>query len=419
MYIAFNVNAQQFKVNLTERVQDDKISKSLAILPVYKFQSSVIEPFSMFGIEDKNKEELKPLQIKQLPDMKGFKDTGYTYIYFSGANNEENQGYCLTLIGNYTRTVRTVYFFIDRNNNLDFTDDGMPDSMTYMDETVDISLKNTINPEAEHHLKLTRVQYGQNLAYKKLLTEHFTKHQGNKIFTDINYCFREQRMNTIAGTYRSETDSFVLSLKDMNNDGLFNQPCTDKFYCGGVGDEILTEEMNFVLPNSSEMYFEWNRKRYHILGIDPAGKFIELEVAKEQELTKQLAVGKKIPKFTFVNTQYEKEEIKKYKKKPVYIFFWDRTNLSDDDTLYLGKLEREFGDKIQIVALNHGDKPREVLKDQYYRLYRWHIGFSSYSLGKIFYIESLNRGYLLKKRLKLTNDDISPKEVYELVSTWK
>ena len=74
-------------ISLSERMQDDKIARSLAILPVYTFQSTEIEPFTLFGIDDEKKEEQPRLIIKKMPDMTGMRDTGYTYIYFSGANN--------------------------------------------------------------------------------------------------------------------------------------------------------------------------------------------------------------------------------------------------------------------------------------------------------------------------------------------
>ncbi len=84
-------------------------------MPVYKFDSMRIEPYAKFGV-DMGKNQVW-YTIKQLPDMTGCKDTGYTYIYFSGADNSSNKGYLLTLIGNYVRSRRSMYFYIDRNND--------------------------------------------------------------------------------------------------------------------------------------------------------------------------------------------------------------------------------------------------------------------------------------------------------------
>ena len=407
--------AQQIKIDLTERMEDDKIQKSLAILPVYRFESDSIEPYTLFGVD---KEELggqqEPLVIRKFPDLDYTNDTGYTYIYFSGANNDINQGYCLTLIGNYRRSTRTVYFYVDRNNNLDFTDDGPVDSLPYALNTIEIKLRNLTNANATHQLRLTRMKYGENYNYRKLLDEHFKKHSGNKKFTSINYCYREQRLNTIGARFKSETDSFTIALKDMNNDGLFNESCMDRLYIGGYHDVIHTEEMALQLPRNEDNYFEWNQKRYRLVNIDPAGNYITVEVMEGEELTKQLQMGKKIPDFSFVNINNEKEEIKDYEKKPVYIFFWNEENLSEEDTSYLNKLRMEYADQVSIITLNHGGNHRNVRKFHYYERISWPIGFSSYKLGKLFYLEAIPRGFYLKKRLKLENDNITPKKLYEM-----
>lgn len=405
----------EITVTLTDRMQDDKIAKSLAILPVYKYESPNIEPFTLFGIDEKEKESQPPLVIKQLPKMEGMRDTGYTYIYFSGANNEVNQGYCLTLIGNFKRSRSTVYFFVDRNNNFDFSDDGPPDSLTYMQEDFVLKLTNQANSAAQHHIKLSRIKYGKNYAYKKLLTEHFKKHSGNKVFVNINYCYREQRLNTLGGVFRSEADSFTIAVKDMNNDGIFNESCMDKFYVGGVGEQIHTEEMALILPEIRDVYFEWNKKRYRLKSIDPTGSEVTFEEINNPVLAKQLEVGKRLPEFSFINIENQKEDLKKYKKKPTFIFFWDEATLSDEDTMYLRKLHKLYHDQLHIITLNYGDNQRNVRKFHYYDQIKWPVAFASYQIGKLFYLESLNRGFLTKKKLKLANDDISPKEVFLLM----
>ena len=409
--LALNSSAQKkIRIDLTERMVDDKINQSLAVLPVYIFEDINIEPYTMFGVE--KKPDQKDLVIKRMPNMYGMRDTAYTYVYFSGANTNVNQGYCLTLIGNYRKSRRTIYFFVDRNNNLDFTDDGQPDSLTMMDHNTILKLANVTNPEAKHWVKITRIEYGQNEKYQALLRDHFVKHSGRKKFSNINYCYREQRLNTVGGRYVSENDSFILALKDMNNDGIFNESCMDKVYIGSVNEEVNTDEMTYVLPNFNNIYFEWNKKRYRVLQIEASGSYIDIEQVDNPVLTKKLEVGKKIPRFSFVNMKNEKEEIKSYRKKPTYIFFWDKHKIDKKDTMYIRLIFEEFGDMVNVITLNHGDAPRSVRIIQYYDQVKWPMAFSSYQIGKIFFLEDLPRGYLLGKKLKLTDDNISPEEMY-------
>lgn len=405
----------QIKLNLDERIEDDKISKSLAILPVYKYEDVNIEPYTMFGVSEKP--DQKDIVLRKLPDMSGCSDTGYTYIFFSGANSHLNQGYLITLVGNYRRSTRTVYFYIDRNNNLDLSDDGPPDSMTYMETDHLIRLQNLQNSEAEHFVKISRIEYGRNVAYKRMLTEHYKKHSGRKIFTNINYCYREQRYNTLAGQYRTEMDSFTIALKDMNNNGLFDESCIDKFYIGSVEDQVQTDIMSLILPDAGDMYFEWNKKRYQLRSIQPNGAEITFAQVVETELKKKLEVGKKLPKFSFVNLQNERIRIKEYKRKPTFIYFWDLETISSEDTSYLGKIHREYQDDISIITLNHGDEPKKVRMMHYYDEVQWPMAFSSTAIGRNFFVESLPVGYLTRKRLKLKRYPISPKEVYQLLQS--
>ena len=84
--------------------------------------------------------------------------------------------------------------------------------------------------------------------------------------------------------------------------------------------KIHTEEMALILPEISDVYFEWNKKRYRLKSVDPTGSDITFEEINNPILTKQLEVGKRLPEFSFINIENQKEEIKKYKKRPTYIF---------------------------------------------------------------------------------------------------
>ena len=114
LFISTQGYTQTTRISATKKAKDDAFDKSQSILPIYRYTSDSIEPYSKFGIEVKNP---KPwYKISKMPDMKGTRDTGYTYIYFSGSDNATSQGYLLALVGNYVRSSRTVYFYIDRNN---------------------------------------------------------------------------------------------------------------------------------------------------------------------------------------------------------------------------------------------------------------------------------------------------------------
>lgn len=404
---------QVHRIETENKVIDDAFEKSQSILPIYKFVSDSIEPYSKFGIK---RDTTKPWnKVKQMPIMKGCSDTGYTYIYFAGADNANSQGYVLTMVGNFRRSRRNVYFYIDRNNDFDFTNDGAPDSLPWQATTIELELENSRIPGATYGLKLTRFKYGENVRYKNLLTEHYRAHSGKKQFTNINYCYREQRYNCVIGHYKNGTDSFSIGIKDLNVNGVYNESCTDLLYVGQYHSQIVSDKLVNIVPTIQNNVFEWGGKKYRIKSIETTGKYIEIERDDNAVLSNKLEQGKSTPNFTYFNVFNKEHQLKEYKRSQVYLFFWDLDAISDEDTMYLNKLNKEFADDLKLITLNHGDKPKNVKIAFYYDKIAWPVGYSNSEIGGKYYIEDVPRGYYLGKRCKLKNDNISPKEMYELM----
>jgi len=415
LVIGIFVSAQSVRLKSQRRVKDDFFEKSQSILPVYKYQSLSIEPYSKFGLE---KDTIKSwYTIRELPDMRKCRDTGYTYIYFAGADNAESQGYLLAMVGNYARSRRTVYFFIDRNNDFDFTNDGAPDSITSAQNDFEIDLENSAVPGAKYAIKLTRFKYGENVRYKNLLTQHYKARSGKKLFTNINYCYREQRYNSIIAHYNMGNDSFSIGVKDQNVNGIYNESCTDKLWVGQYKHIINSDDVFNMVPTMNKNAFEWNGKKYKINSIETTGAYIEIEEDKGAKLSYKLTIGKKAPNFSYINVLNKKHELKDNKKKQVFLFFWDRETISIEDTMYLNKLNNEYHEKLKIITLNHGDAPKQVKITFYYDKIQWPMGYSNTDIARKYYLQDVTRGYYLGKRCVLKDDRISPKEMYELLTS--
>ena len=406
--------SQSIHLTMKKYVEDDFFKKSQSILPVYKFQNKEIEPYSKFGLE------IDPSQswysIKKFPEMKNCTDTGYTYIYFSGSDNDKRQGYILTLIGNYRRSRRTVYFYIDRNNDLDFSNDGLPDSLTYFQNGLKIQLNNINAKDAKYSFQLTRFKYGENVRYKNLLTEHYKSHSGQKQFTNINYCYREQRYNSVISHYKHKKDSFTIGIKDENVNGIYNDGCIDKLYVGPYLSQINSDKLFLIKPVITDNTFEWGGKTYRIQSIESNGNYLNVSQDTQLSTIKKLKVSKKSPNFTYYNVFNVEQSLNKYNKQQVYLFFWDKKSLSSEDTLYLSKLNEEYGERLKLITLNHGDKPKQVKISFYYDNIKWPVGFSNSDIAEKYFLENVPRGYYLDKHHKLIDDQITPKEMYELMN---
>ena len=405
--------AQSIHLPMIKEVEDDFFTKSQSILPVYKYESNLIEPYSKFGLKSDPSQSF--YSIVNLPEMKNCRDTGYTYIYFSGSDNDIRQGYILAFIGNYKRSRRTVYFYIDRNNDLDFSNDGLPDSLVTSQNDFKINLKNLNAKNANYSFKLTRFKYGENVRYKNLLTQHYKAHSGQKKFTKINYCFREQRYNSSISHFNNGKDSFTLGIKDVNVNGIYNDGCVDKLYVGAYNSQINSDKLFIIKPEIEENTFEWGRKSYRIMNIHSNGDYLEIIEDDRITQTQKLKIGRKTPKFSYLNIFNIEHNLKEYRKQKVYLFFWDKQSLSREDTIYLSLLNKDFNDKLKLITLNHGDKPKQVRIKFYYDQIKWPVGYSNSEIAEKYFLENVSIGYYLDKKHRLINDQISPKEMYELM----
>jgi hypothetical protein len=405
--------AQSIHLPMIKEVEDDFFTKSQSILPVYKYESNLIEPYSKFGLKPDPSQSF--YSIDKLPEMNNCRDTGYTYIYFSGSDNDIRQGYILALIGNYKRSRRTVYFYIDRNNDLDFSNDGLPDSLVTSQNDFKINLKNLNAKNANYSFKLTRFKYGENVRYKNLLTQHYKAHSGQKKFTNINYCFREQRYNSTISHFNNGTDSFTVGIKDVNVNGIYNDGCVDKLYVGAYNSQINSDKLFIIKPEIEDNTLEWGGKSYRIMNIHSNGDYLEIIEDNRIAQTQKLKIGRKTPKFSYLNIFNIEHNLKEYRKQKVYLFFWDKQSLSKEDTLYLSKLNIDFNDELKLITLNHGDKPKQVRIKFYYDQIKWPVGYSNSEIAEKYFLENVSRGYYLNKKRRLINDQISPKEMYELM----
>ncbi|MFY0643218.1 MAG: hypothetical protein JXR19_02000 [Bacteroidia bacterium] len=408
---------QTILLETEHEVEDDQFKKSQSIVPIYKYQGLSIEPYTKFGVD--MDEDQDWYRIKRLPAMGACRDTAYTYIYFAGADNDRSQAYILAMVGNYYRSRRTVYFWIDRNNDLDFTNDGPPDSLLYKDHNLVIRMSNKSDSSAKYAIKLSRLEYGENVRYKRLLNDHYKAHSGSKKFTSVNFCYREQRYNTVVANYNNGTDSFSLGLKDMNVNGFYDEAEIDKFYIGAYGSRVEADKTVELSKKKSENSFEWNGKKYVIEGISRNGKTIELSVVEGAELTQSLEMGKSTPDFEYFNIINHEHKLSEFKKSRIFLYFWDNSTLSPEDTTYLAKIHREFGDKIKVLSLNHGDEPKMVRMTFYYDKLSFPVGYSNASIAELYFLEDVPRGYYLDKKCVLVKDRISPKEMYDILLSEK
>lgn len=405
------------KVFMNDIVQDEKGKKMQAIIAVYKYSGQPFESPASIGVASKKESEKF---YAKLPNMQGIKDTSYAYIYFGGLQNRNTlKGYTLMVIGHNQRSFnQPALLWIDKNHNLDLSDDGPADTFASNANEKDIVLSNPDNPNARYTVNISRFSFSYNSKYLGMLDDFYNENSGVKKFAGALYSFKEMRLNTIAGNFKYQSDSFRIGLKDVNCNGLYNEAGIDQFIVGEYQNTVLPDNAQEIKGNASLNWFEIHGKRYSVNFIDPLGTYLTLQEDAGAKVIKRLVVGQKIKKFKFLSTEgnNKKVAIKKYKKKILYVYIWRFNEPGfSEDTAALRIIARDYANQIQLLTLNYGEKPQELKSFKNINHINWQIGQSSQSINELFFLDAYPLGVLFNKRLKIRQVKISPSDLLNLL----
>ncbi len=408
------------KIVLNNFVDDVKSKKAQLVIPIYKYTGQPFEDPINNGLE--TKKEFGHFNAK-LPDMTGFKDTCYGFIYFGGLNNRATlPGYTLIVVANNKRQWKSLAtIWVDRNHNLDLSDDGAP---LILDENVgyvEITLNNPDVKNATYSVYVSRFSLSSNEAYKKLMNDFYENSSGTKKYVGTDYSFKEQRLNIIAGDYKDDYDSFRVAIKDVNCNGIYNE-LTDYIIIGDYKTSVMPDNKTPIESKLGKFGFERNGKKYNINEISAIGNYVVIQEEVGAKLKNTLVVGKKVKKFKFKTTDKEQKtvSIKKYRKKPTYIYIWNfQQDSFSRDTQALRIIAQKYSDKINLLTLNYGETPKEIRAFIFRNNINWNIGLSTQKINESLFLEKYPFGLLTERRLKIKQLKISPEELLNLLQNNK
>lgn len=404
------------KIVLDQYVEESIGKKMQSVIPVYKYAGMPLEDPVNNGQGSK-----KPFGYfnAKLPDMTGYRDTNYFYIYFGGLSQRKDlPGYALGIVANNGREFgKLATIWIDKNHNLDLSDDGQPVTLDENIGYLEITLNNPNNSQARYTVYISRFEMNKNTSYKNLMDMYYETNSGTKKYVLTEYSFREQRINTIAGDYKDEHDSFRIAVKDVNCNGIYNES-VDYLIIGDYKTTLMPENKIVIESKAGKTFFERNGKKYLITEINNIGNYVIIQEDENAKLSKTLFVGKKLKKFKYKTPDKEAKtiSIRKFRKKPTYIYVW---NFSQDafskDTTALRIIARDYGTKINLVTLNYGETPKEIRAFMIRNAINWSIGLSTQKINDQMFIEKYPFGVLTEKRLKIKQLKISPEELLILL----
>lgn len=403
----------QVTLSLNEKGTDRYFETSKLIAPVFKLKGDTIESYQGFGI--KNNKPLQRFKV-QAPEFTAVMDTGYTFL-FSKLSTESINGYTAVLVANYSRRHLPAILYVDHNNNFDFTDDGDPDTFYLALNHIDIEIRNPEQPEQRVLYRLSRFSFTKDFAFKRIADELFTEHAGSKQFAGTSFSFREQRFNIRVNDCTLMGDSFQVALQDMNYNGLYNEPGIDRILVNSYKSKLVGNDHGFEIGEAKEKtYFERSFKSYKVLAIDSFGKFIRFELDTSKVASRQLLEGEKVPKIKFTDANGDKQKLRWYGYKPVYIYFWNREQEGfEEDTAALRLIQEKFCPMVKVIALNYGDNPKMLSSYVDVNNVHYLTGVATKTIIQQYQIEEVPYGFLLQKRLRLYQKGLRPIEVLEML----
>jgi len=402
-----------FRVENKIRAIDDRFGRSMLVAPCFQY-TNPIEEFRNIGSAG---QQLQKAPIR-LPDMRACKDTAYGFIFFGGTTSGFAPGYVLMVLGNNRRLELPHPVWVDRNNNLDLSDDGPPDTSVYYRTAIDIRIPSAAPGGGEYSVRLSRFPSDSFFSYKNMVNEFYKKFSGTKKFADANHSFREQRLNILASDSRHGSDSFRLGFKDVNCNGLYNEAGIDEILVGEWGKPLLSE-LAIVLSEEGKTEFEWELKRFRIDSLPAHGKTASIRYLNDARLEQSLSIDKKIPRFRYCKVEsgkVRKASIRRLRGEAVYIYLWNsKHDRFGADSATINKIINNRKG-VRVLCLNYGDSPKWVARFNQYYSTRWNMGFSARHIHEKLHVVKLPAGILIDKKQRVTHPSIQPSGVLEMLN---
>lgn len=401
------------------RARDQEYYKLQNIVPIFWLKSDTVEENVAFGVEDKFENASHKIV---LPDqLLTTSRNGYGFLYNGSANNPFAKGYILFIITDNSRSIKPSLIFIDRNNDLDLSNDGPPDTLKYTHKEKYVFLDNPTYPKGKHIIKLSRFKYTTQYKYIQLTDSHYTKHNGTKDYMGTYYSFKEQRLNVLAANYKGKHDSFTLGFKDENCNGLFNEAGIDKIMIANYLTEGFSAPL-FSIDQNGKALVETTGHVYQLskLNKNNVASFY-IEEVFDVPFSFQLNENEKVPKFKYLiadSGKAKKRKLCKHRKKMTYVYFTNSyAENFNNDTSTLRLIHEKHSDKVNILFMNSGDIPRQAKKIAVLGNLPFYCGISTAEIDESWHIKTKPAGFFLKKKLKLHTAGMTPKELLLYLET--
>jgi hypothetical protein len=148
-----------------------------------------------------------------------------------------------------------------------------------------------------------------------------------------------------------------------------------------------------------------------VLQADPAGLFIQFKPSNDTVEFNRIAVGKKVPKIKFTLAKGEKLNLRKLRRKSVYIYFGSRNSKNfRSDTLMLRSIAALDTNNLKVIMVLYVNKSYEL------RIYNtdakpnYYLAYGNKELSRKLGIGSVPQTLYLGKRRSVKQYGLKPEE---------
>jgi hypothetical protein len=409
-YLLFTITAwgQAIKLPLNQRGTDAEFSKTMMVTNVFEFRGDTVA--NPLDFASAKAEDAVLWRKVKAPAMSKNYRKGFTWI-FSGEKKDAFSGnHTLLLIENPGWTAFNTVIWTDRNHNLDLTDDGAPDTMKPHQSLI-LSLDDKPNgfKVALEHFPVSSFPQFSSMNDKAMYLL-----QGSRRFSGTENAFRIRRLNLIYGNWKSGSDSFVLGVKDVNCNGIYNENGIDEIMIADRGDEFQNQQSCVIEKNKA--YLEWNNAAFYVNEVARDGSFVNLKRETNTKLKYILNKGDKLPRFRYAEprdkSKTKMRRVRRLRGNMLYIYVWhDQSQKHIQDSAELHKLGRLQNSNLKVLMLNYGASSKYL--HRYANRYDTRIlqGFSSNTINGKLKIKKIPTGILLDKKQRILAVGITPSQV--------
>lgn len=398
---------QEITLELNEYAKDDRFDRLNLNLALFELTNDTLLTWDFEGLR-----KAKPVRVIK-PD--GFKAYAYGFVFFAGNHQGDNPGFITVLVGNPYHAKPTL--FADLNSNNNFTDDNFSATLPWRGDTLQTDLC-LAGSNICTRLKFTRHLMESKQAYKELMNEFYQLTYPNRKFIGMDNGYRIQQYQVKSGVALAGGDSIRVALFDANNNGIYNEPDSDRFVLANLTDTVFYPFDDLygstISKKSGHCFIDKNGKQFEFVSATNNGSQVTFKVLDQTNNSNQIKAGNKLPRFKYITWRAERKKISKLRKYQLYIYFGSpqAANFAAD-TAALRVLAHDYEKTLRVIGFIEVNKSYELSIFGQYSYLNWVLAYKNKDLNKKLGIRGLPSSIYTKKRRRVVKYNLTPNELLQ------